>query len=95
MTYQVAHDDLAITSVGVCLGGSGLVRGGARVLRCLLDTANRRGGCGATIVASLTLAATAGTGGATTSRKNVVERLVKLSRHDEDGKEWSARWFGW
>ncbi len=82
VTYQIAHDDLAVTGVGGRLGGGGLVGRCARVLRCLLNTADRRSSSGTAAVAGgLALAATAGAGRATTGRQDVVERLIELSRH--------------
>lgn len=78
---QIAHDDLAVTGVGRRLGGGGLVGRCARVLRCLLNTADGRSSSGTTVASGLALAATAGAGRATTGRQDVVERLVELSRH--------------
>lgn len=79
---QIAHDDLAVTGVGSRLVGGRLVGRCARVLRCLLNTADRRSSSGtAAVASSLALAATAGAGRATTGRQDVVKRLVELSRH--------------
>lgn len=86
VTYQVAHDDLAVTRALRGLGGIRLVGGGAaRRSRCLLNTADRGSGRRATTSGS-TLRATAGSAGrAALGRENLIERLVKLSRHDDCG----------
>lgn len=81
-TYQVAHNNLAVASHSTS-GGCLLSRGSSLLLRCLSDTAD--GGDGGSSssdrAASSSGTSTAATNGATLSGENLVERLVKLSRH--------------
>lgn len=80
ITYKVADNHLALSVAPCSLGGSLLSRSSTALLRCLLNTANRRCGCGSSCGTSETASATA-TSDATLGGENLVERLVKLAGH--------------
>ena len=83
-TYQVAHDDLAVTANRGGFGRHSLASTTSR-LGVLLDTANRGGGSSRTASVAAGVAATTSNVVALGGRGDLLEGLVKLSRHDEGG----------
>lgn len=82
MTYQIAHDDLAISVGSGSLGKSRLRSSATSGLGRLLNASDGSSGSGAAGRASLGRAAAAG---AALRRGDLVERLVELARHCDEG----------
>ena len=80
-SYQVAHNDLAVTPSGSGMGRASLGTSIAGRLSSLLDTAS--GGNGSSCARGRASLRAAATGRSTALRGgNLVERLVELARHD-------------
>ncbi len=82
VTYQVAHNDLAVTSGSGAGCLSALGTGIANRLDSLLDSTGR-GNRSLCTVGRAALRATASGGGATLVGGELIERLIELARHDD------------
>lgn len=84
LTYQIAHDDFGVSSAsGRSIGRCGF--GSAFGSLCILLYSSNRGtsrdfgGSGGNAATS-----TSSTTAAWAAAQNIIERLIKLSRHDDD-----------
>lgn len=81
-SYQVAHNDLAVTSSRSGVGWASLGSGIPGRLDCLLDATS--GGDGSRCAGGRASLRAAATGSSTAlGGGDLVERLVELARHDE------------